>query len=353
MNAKPKKTSPIKIKTRKSSGIQITDRLIRCVVLKKTKEGVFVDFFREVPLPDGAVINGEILKATIVTRKLRQLQKETKMNKTHLVIPYEQVEEFVLHVLKDDAEHIKELISSRLQLSNKIKEDSVDCEYFVREDEIVGHGFNVFVKCVAEDFLNSYTAIFDKAGMDIVSFNTSMNDIGEHLEGEHPRIILDFGDDKAHASIIYRNSPITLEQRETNYSKGISIIENFLNISKQEAEEIYRDYGLANTHHEKELLYKLIGHFSPLIDMLEEKQRNWYKTATKKHTNTKIRSVIVYGEKADMVGLSDYLSQMLKLRARHIDIEKDIRQIFSKIPVIHKDELNKFIPALYASLRSF
>lgn len=339
-----------KIKKGKSAGIHITDQYIRAVFLENKKDGVNVIYSREIPIPENAIKDGEIVKPGILEKKLSILKKESGMREAYIVIPDEYSHSFILHGY-EKGQPIDELISRYIQTNYELDPKNMICRYEIIEGTL---GNDIEVNCMSKDLIDSYESILVGSGIKPVSFEGEAQTISRLLVNSENNIMIDFGDRKTKISTIKNGFPKKFICIDRGGGECREIIQKFLDISSDEAEKIYGEYGFLPAHHEKGLLYKLTEYIQPIIDVINDEQLSSKRNLASGITNLNNNfQVIIYGDHADTRGFLDYISSSSLAEPRRIGVEKDWPLSWSGVPKILKREVVKFAPAIYAATRGF
>lgn len=288
MVVSPKKKKSVKTKTGTALGIHITEQYIRAVLLKNEKGGVNIVYAREVPLPKGVIVRGEVVKATVLEKKLASIHDEVKTKKARIVVPH-------------------------------------DC-----------------------DDMDAYSKVLKKAGITPTDFTSDIDTLSQFFS-DSPRLLLHLDEDRA-MLVLNDGKEKSFVYIDRGIGEGVSIVEKLLDIDRNEAEEIYTTYGFLSTHHEKKLLYALTEYIKPITDAIILEFILARKNA---RAGGQAEEIVAYGDGADIVGLVEYIAGITGIKARHLDLEKDIPLPWSGVPKIVKKEALKFAPVIQATAREF
>ena len=186
----------------------------------------------------------------------------------------------------------------------------------IRED---AEGVDLLVVAVPRKIVDSYLQFAQILNLEVVGIETTIAAGGRlFLQAEDsdvPTVLIDFG---------------TLSADITIYDKGLAVtgtvagggddftnnIASTLNVTKQEAHIIKTKYGLGVSKKQKEITEGLMP---TLEQMLKEIRRMIRYYEERSGTEKKITQVITMGGGANMPGLSDFMTNELRIPVRTCD----------------------------------
>jgi type IV pilus assembly protein PilM len=186
----------------------------------------------------------------------------------------------------------------------------------IRED---ADGADYLIVAVPKKIVDSYLQLAKILNLEVVSIETTISASGRlFLEAESsdtPTVLIDFGSLSADLTI-YDKSLVVTGTVSGGGEDFTNVIAKTLNVTKQEAHIIKTKYGLGVSKKQKEITEGL----SPiLLQMIKEIKRmiRYYEERT--DTERKITQVVTMGGGANMPGLSDYMTNLLRVPVRMCD----------------------------------
>ncbi len=167
--------------------------------------------------------------------------------------------------------------------------------------------------------VDSYATLCRMTGLECVALETSINAAGRLFvqaeQSDVPTILIDFGSVSSDITI-YDNGLIVTGTVPGGGDSFTDLIADKLKVTKQEAHIIKTKYGLGVSKKQKEIndamspiLEQLLKEFRRMIRYYEE------RSATKR----KIGQVVTMGGGANMPGLSEHMTNILRLPVRMCD----------------------------------
>lgn len=181
---------------------------------------------------------------------------------------------------------------------------------------LTGENRDILVVAVPKRIVDSYMKLFAVVGLDVCSLETTISSASRLIAatetGKTPSILIDLGSSSVDLTI-YDEYPIvngTVPGGGDSFTKTIS---EMLNVTNAEAETIKRRYGLGISKKQAEINEALSPQLKLLLKEIKRVVRYYEeRTDGKKH----IGQVITMGGGANMPGLTEYLTDNLRLPCR-------------------------------------
>lgn len=177
-------------------------------------------------------------------------------------------------------------------------------------------GTEVLVTAAPKETINSYTAITHLLGLEPIAIETTIAASGrlfQQTEQDNmPSILIDFGSLSSDVTIYDKTIVVTgtISGGGDNFSE---LIRKKLNVSKAEADVIKTKYGMGVSKKQKEINQAL----EPVLDQLVREIKRMVRYYTeRKNSEQDIEQVVTLGGGANMPGLSEYLTNSLRMPVR-------------------------------------
>jgi type IV pilus assembly protein PilM len=214
---------------------------------------------------------------------------------------------------KDLAEAVK--LEAEQYIPVPVDELYMDYEIIRRTDKDI----ELLVVAVPCKVVDSYTTLMRLLGLEAVSMETTIGAAGRlfvHAEqSDVPTILIDFGSISSDITIFDKTLVVT----GTAMGGGDSftnMIADKLKVTKQEAHVIKTKYGLGVSKKQKEITEGV----SPVLEqLLKEIRRMIRYYEDRSDADRKIGQVVTMGGGANMPGLSEYMTNLLRLPVRMCD----------------------------------
>lgn len=178
---------------------------------------------------------------------------------------------------------------------------------------------NVLVVAIPKKIVDSYAQLTRILGLELVAVETTVGSAGrlfmEAEQSDVPSILIDLGSLSSDITI-YDNSLVVTGTVPGGGDSFTSAISQELGVTHDEAHVIKTKYGLGLSKKQKEITVSL----NPILDqMVKELKRmiRYYEERT--GTKNKIGQIVTMGGGANMPGLSEHLTNLIRLPVRMCD----------------------------------
>jgi type IV pilus assembly protein PilM len=173
--------------------------------------------------------------------------------------------------------------------------------------------------------VDSHLDLIKILGLEPVAFDTSIGAAGRLFESQNrhndiPAVLIDFGSVSADITI-HDNTVIVTSTVPCGGDNFTDKIAKGLKVSDQEAHIIKTKYGITKSKKQKEILQAL----QPDLNQLEKEIKRMIRYYEERSgSKNKIGQLVTMGGGANMPGLSDYLTSVLRLPVRMCDPWADL-----------------------------
>jgi len=348
-----------------SFGIDLSDLSIKIVNLKKEGGKFILSCFNRQDIKEGLIEQGEIRQETELIEIIKKAVSDVKgqpIKTKYCVVSLPETESYVrmLQLPQMPEAEVPESIKWEIEANvpHKIEEIYYDWQIipnFIPNQKTM----NILVGVLPQKTVNPYLDVLKKAGLKPFIFEIeSVATARALIKGgyaEQPIAIVDIGAKRTSFFIfsgftIYFTASIPI----CNYSLTKMLSEH-LGISAQKALQIKLKVGLDNKHPKSQIfealkpsLMELAGKISNFIDYCQG--HNFQDQPT----NSQIKSILLCGGGAKMVGLPEFLESQMKMEVNlgnpWINISDSPLEVIGKLPF---DDPAAYTTALGLALRSW
>ncbi len=178
-------------------------------------------------------------------------------------------------------------------------------------------GIELLAVAVPKKVVDSYMNLVEVLGLEPVAFDTTILSAGRLFQhqvnsNDVPAVLIDFGSGSVDITI-YDKGVIVTGTVPGGGDEFTEIIAKKLDISLQEAHIVKSKYGLSKSKKQADITEAL----SPNIDKLAKEIRRMIRYHEERSGSTrKIEQIITMGGGANMPGLSDYLTNNMRIPVR-------------------------------------
>ncbi len=337
-----------------SFAIDISDQSIKYGELLATPQGLELGRFGKEKIPSDVVVAGKIEKEETIVAILKKIKQKENLNFVRVSLPEEQMYLFTLSLPKTNEDNLRDMIL--LQIEERIPLKAIDTVF---EYEIISKtdkNILVEVSAIASVTLESYLAVFERAGLSVISFELEAQAIARSvipLDDSDPVMIVDFGDTRTGVSIVHDGRVFfttTLDMGGINLTNMIS--KNF-SLSIEKAEEMKRSYGLDGISNIEDIFPVILNGISVLRDELNKQYIYWKEHENYGIKHDQINRIILCGGDANLTGLSEYLEASMKIKVEHANAWVNISNMKISVPDMSFEESLSYATVLGLALGGF
>lgn len=187
-------------------------------------------------------------------------------------------------------------------------------------------------------------------GLELVGVQTTIDASGRlflQSEGSNaPTVLIDFGSNSADLTI-YDQGLIVTGTVPVGGDEFTSLISKTLNVTQQEAHIIKTKYGLGVSKKQKEI----IGGLIPTLQQITKEVKRMIRYYEERSgTEQKVTQIVTMGGGANMPGLSEYLTDTLRIPTRTCDPWQNLH--FSRLQPPNLSEKSMYVTAAGLALTS-
>ena len=167
-------------------------------------------------------------------------------------------------------------------------------------------------------------------------------------------MIVDFGEKRTRICVVSKGFVVSDSIAEVGGTTLTNMLQSRLGISFPEAEELKKLYGLQRNMDNQEASSVLLGGASVLRDAIERVSLHWHMYQDEKgEKNPSIKKIILCGGDANLIGLADYLSTSLKAKVEMANVWINILDPKKEVPKMSLSETFSFTVAIGLALGNF
>ena len=310
------------------AAISWTDGVVRAIVLNRNSKRVHIVSYKEIELPVGAIMGGDIQDSVSLLAALGEIKKSLGIYKYHILLPEEQAYVFhtrTVRMFKNaDRTIIEDHLKAFLATHDVLRDGKYSCEYDIIDS--TPEALDLHVSVLPNKYVDVYRNIVERAGLRPLSLEVGMHQVSMHCK-EYLRggvILVEFGKNRTVVSLSNQGRIIDRSIHQIGYSELVGVIKRFLGVSDGEAMRILESYGLLQLHPENGLLSELLLSLSPItrsIDLLIRSHLEGpYRPAALRF---RAEHIVIYGSGSWVKGLEMFFQIRSRLPASFLRISPD------------------------------
>lgn len=273
---------------------------------------------------DGSIIvDGELSKPEVIAAALKelfnkQLSGDVTTRRVALTIPTYRTFTRSINLPKLKSTELTQAIETEAERYIPLPLSDLNLDY-----EIVNtteDSMDILVVAIPKKIVKSYMTLCRLVNIEPVLIETTMHAAGQILRqdtnSEVPTMIIDFGSLSSDVSLYHHGKILLMGTVPGGGENFTHTIEKALGVSYEAAGIIKNKYGLGLSKKQAEIIKALTPTLAPIIKEITRMLR-YYEERFK--GGKPIGQIIVLGGGANMPGLSDYLTNSLRLPTRTLD----------------------------------
>ncbi len=231
-------------------GLDISDRSIKAVELKKKRGNLELSFFRKTRLPSGVMVSGEIKDEKVLIEAIKSCLwtcgKKLRSRKVVVALPEERAFLQIIQMPRMSAEELKRAVVFEAEDYIPMSRDEIYLDFKVIEPIAADH-LDVMIAALPKKVADPYFRVVREAGLELVVSEIEPHAIARAVIGKNYTsgqvLIVDLGETRTRFIIFadnairfFSSSPICGRVFDQAIADG-------LEIGIEEAEKLKIDYG--------------------------------------------------------------------------------------------------------------
>ena len=281
---------------------------------RKLVTGYGVVDFEPKSIKDGVIIDPESLAKATKNLFDKGIVGEINTRRASIAIPVARTYNRAMSLPKMNAKDLDNAVTLEAEQYIPVPSEDLYIDYVVTSEK--PDGVELLVVAVPKIIVDSYITYADIIGIEISAFETTIAAaarlVGHTRQDDMPTILVDVGSISADITIFDKQLIVTgtVAGGSDTYTETIA---KKLDVSNQVAYTIKTKYGLNISKKQQQITEAL----KPMLDSLTKEMRKmirYYDERT--HGKSKIEQILTIGGGSNMPGLSEYLTNELRLPTR-------------------------------------
>lgn len=288
-----------------------------------TISGYGVYDFDQKAVKDGLIVDPEIIAKAAQEMFKHHVIGDITTRRVILSLPAARTFNRVIKLPKLNPKELVEAIRTEAEqyIPVPIDELYLDYDIITKDDKEMG----IFAAAVPKKIVDSYALLGRVMGLEIVAMETSIGAAGRLFMQtdlhDVPTVLIDFGSVSSDITIFDKTLVVTGTVKGGG-DDFTSLIAEQLNVTMEEAHVIKVKYGLDFSKKQREIAQAL----NPMLDRLLKEIRRMVRYYEERFGDEKkISQIVTMGGGANMPGLNEYLTEVLRLPVRMTDPWQHLR----------------------------
>lgn len=277
--------------------------------------GYGVNTFDTKAIDNGTIIDFESIAASVHELFSKHLVGDITTPRVAMSVPAARTFTRILSLPQLDEKDLDAAVRLEAEQYIPVPIDDLYIDYEqIRANE---KGRDFLVVAVPKKIINSYVDLAKILGLEVVTMETTLGSTGrlfKHTDQQDvPTVIIDFGSVSADVTIYDNNQLVVTGTIPGGGDDFTTLIGESLGVTRQEAHVIKTKYGLGVSKKQKEIMTAL----QPKLDVINKEIKRMIRYYEERsNTKKKVDQVVTLGGGANMPGLSEYLTNSLRVPVR-------------------------------------
>ncbi len=347
-----------------SFGLDINDLSLKIVKIKKSRRSWDLTSYNEVNIEPGIIKEGIIKNEETLTEIIKNslnTVKGKKIKTKYVVASLPEEKSFfqIIQLPKMEKEELRSAVIFEAENYIPMPIEEVYLDFQVIEP-VVNHlnHLDVLVGAMPKTIVDSYVSCLKKAGLIPWALEIESQAIARALVKNEtsvaPLVLIDFGENNTQL-IIFAGHSIRFTCSIPISSQRLTLaIAESLKIDPNEAEKIKIKYSLSDEKEKNKIFQAITPILNELVMQIEKYLEFYQEHSSHEHLppNGKLEKILLCGGGANLKGLTDFLSQKLKITVEegkpliNFPLKKN-----NKIPAFISKKLLSFTTAIGLALK--
>jgi type IV pilus assembly protein PilM len=328
--------TPPKFLERPAVSLEIESNGISFLSTKKTEKGILPDLSGFIPLADGVVSAGEILKPEPVIKALIDIRKKTKLKFVRFSIPEEKTYIFKIHLPNLKPKEIRDILDFKIEENVPLSAKEAVFDYDILPSSSENSGLDLMVSVASLKTIEDFQTVFNQAGLISVLFSPESQNVAKSViseTNEQVIVLVNIRESNIVLSRVIHGTVCQTEILNFGSSTFTDLLAKYYKVSFAEALKIKSEKLYSANSENMEIFSYLINTVSAIKDEVNK----FISYCNEKNDCSPVDRVLLCGRDALIFGLEKYLSL-------NLDIKVDIANVW-----LNNFDLNTYIPDMSKS----
>ncbi len=274
--------------------------------------------FEPKAIKNGVVVDPELVAKEVYDLITRHIVGSIDTRRVAAAVPVSKTFNRILTLPQMDRNDLDEAVRLEAEQYIPVGLDELYINYELT-DSLKKDSMEVLVVAVPKSIVDSYMALFELLGLEVAMLETSISSstrLVMHAEQtDLPTLIIDFGSISTDLSIFDTTLRVTgtIDEGGDGMTKSIA---KDLNVTARQAQTIKSKHGLSVGKRQSQIRRSLEPSLDKMVGEVKRMVRFYQDRSDEKR---KLEQVIILGGGANMPGLSDYLTDKIRIPTRTAD----------------------------------
>ncbi len=314
--------------------LEILPTGISFLLTQNTEKGILPRAHGFIPLPEGAVSKGEIIKKDVVVKALTDIRKKTGVNFVKFSLPEEKTYIFKTHLPNLKDKEIHDILDFKIEENVPLSAKEAVFDYDIIPGPKSDGGMDLVVSVAPLQVVEELQTLFEMANLSPIFFSPESNNVAKSVikeNNEQVIVVVHIRESSIVLSLVIYGVVCQTSSLNFGSSTFDDLLAKYFKVSLEEAIKIKKEKLYSENSDNMEIFSYLINTISAIKDEM-------YKFISycneREDVIGRVDRIILCGRDAMIVGFDKYLSL-------NLNINVDIANIW-----INNFDLDAYIPEI-------
>ena len=337
-----------------AAGIDVSASGIKIACLKERTHGLELSEYADVPLPEGAIVGGEIMNGETVVAALKEIARKHGIRNANITLPEARSYLFEADVTGKTAKEWRTGVEQHLDEHVPIPPaevifDIVPLGTPSETTHVAGVG-------VARRVVELALSVFDEAGIRVNAIEGETFALPRALlpHGDNETIlIIDLGKTTTKLAVVSHRIPVFATTLDIGGHALTVAVQKYFNVSEEEAKKVKAERGLVASDDNQEYLAAMLSTVSVIREEIVKRLEYWQSRAQAGTPHEPVTRAVLVGGNATVRGLPEYLETSLKVPVELGDVFTNLAKRDDWLPPVDYMESLAYATAIGLALREY
>jgi type IV pilus assembly protein PilM len=335
-----------------AAGIDISGGSVKSVLLSERGGVLALRSFAEVPLPDGAVVGGDIEQEDKMVEVLRSFRLRHGIRYASASLPERKA--YLYRILVPSS--TKDLRAGvEFSFESHVPLPSAEAIFDFEPVRKIEAGTIVAVTAYAKRIADGYRSVFEKSGILLRSLEVESQALARAVVPEndraHSMLMIDFGKHTSRIAIVEYGVVAFTATVDVGGDALTQAVMKRMSVSEEEAEKIKNERGFLMNKDNADLVEALMSSVSVVKDEIVKHLTYWNSPSDNDVPRQKIEHAVICGGNANLRGFPEYLEGFLNVPVSIGNVWANAFSFDEYVPQMHFNESLEYATAIGLALR--
>ncbi len=335
-----------------AAGVDISQGGVKHVVLSERGAATRLTAFAETPLPQGAIVAGDIEIEDRVVEVLRTLRLRHGVKYANASLPERKA--YLYNVLiPSSAKSLRAGVE--FDFETHVPLPPGEAVFDFETVRTIEAGTVVAVTAYARRIVEEYRRVFEKAGIMLRSLEVESQAVARAVVPAADRtrtvMMIDFGKHTTRIAIVENGVVVFTATVEVGGDAMTQAVMKRMNVPEAEAEKIKNERGFLMSPDNKDLVETLMSTVSVVKDEIVKHLTYWNSPSTDDVPRRKVERAVICGGNANLRGFPEYLEGFLNMPVVIGNVWGNAFSFDHYVPPMHFSDSLEYATAVGLALR--